>query len=96
MYPLLALLIASVAGFGGYVIAKRFVSRRLRFVDAVQTPWAPWLAGAVAAVLASPLALLPLIGSTTALVFGLGIGLGTARGARDIRRGEMVQRRLIP
>ena len=96
MYPLLALLIASVAGFGGYVIAKRFVSRRLRFVDAVQTPWAPWLAGAVAAVLASPLALLPLIGSTTALVFGLGIGLGTARGARDIRRGEMVQRRLMP
>jgi hypothetical protein len=96
MYPLLALLIASVAGFGGYVIAKRFVSRRLRFVDTVQAPWAPWLAGAVAAVLASPLALLPLIGSTTALVFGLGIGLGTARGARDIRRGEMVQRRLIP
>jgi hypothetical protein len=96
MYPLLALLIASAAGFGGYVIAKRFVSRRLRFVDAVQAPWTPWLAGAVAAVLASPLALLPLIGSTTALVFGLGIGLGTARGARDIRRGETVQRRLIP
>ena len=96
MYPLLALLVASAAGFGGYVTAKRFVSRRLRFVDAVQTPWAPWLAGAVAAVLASPLALLPLIGSTTALVFGLGIGLGTARGARDIRRGEIGQRRLIP
>jgi hypothetical protein len=40
--------------------------------------------------------LLPMIGSTTALVFGLGVGLGTARGARDIRRGEVVQRHLIP
>jgi hypothetical protein len=96
MYPILALVIAAAAGLGGYVLAKRFVGGRLRFVDAVQSPWTPWLAGAVAAVLASPLSLLPLIGSTTALVFGVGVGLGTARAARDIRRGELVERHLIP
>jgi hypothetical protein len=96
MYPIIALLVTGAAGFGGYVLAKRFVGRRLRFVDAIQSAWAPWLAGAVAAILASPLVLLPMIGSTTALVFGLGVGLGTARGARDIRRGEVVQRHLTP
>lgn len=96
MYATLALLIAAAAGLGGYFMAKRFVGRRLRFVDAVRSPWAPWLAGAVAAVLASPLTLLPLIGSTTALIFGIGVGLGTASGARAIRRGELVDRQLMP
>jgi hypothetical protein len=96
MYATLALLLTAAAGIGGYLMAKRFVGRRLRFVDAVRSPWAPWLSGAAAAVLASPLTLLPLIGSTTALVFGIGVGLGTASGARLIRRGEPVERHLIP
>jgi hypothetical protein len=96
MYPILALLVTAAAGFGGYLMAKRFVGRRLRFVDAVRSPWAPWLCGAVAAVLASPLTLLPVIGSTTALVFGIGVGLGTASGVRSIRRGEPVERQLLP
>jgi len=96
MYATLALLLATAAGIGGYLMAKRFVGRRLRFVDAVRSPWAPWLAGAVAAVLASPLILFPLIGSTTPLVFGIGVGLGTASGVRLIRRGDPVERHLIP
>jgi hypothetical protein len=96
MYPTLALLITVAAGLGGYFLAKRFVGRRLRFVDAVQSPWAPWIAGAVAAVVASPLVLLPLIGATTALVFGIGVGVGTASGARGVRRGEPVNRQLPP
>jgi hypothetical protein len=96
MYTTLALLLTAAAGFGGYLLARNFVRRRLRFVDAVQSPWAPWIAGAVAAVLFSPLTLLPWLGTATAAVFGLGIGIGTASGARAIRRGELVSRRLIP
>jgi len=96
MYATIALLVTAAAGIGGFLIAKRFVGQRLRFVDAVQSPWAPWIAGAGAAILASPLAFLPLIGSTTALVFGLGVGLGTASGVRTIRRGDVSRRQLTP
>ena len=96
MYPIIALLLTAVAGFGGYLVAKRFVGQRLRFVAAVQSPWAPWIAGAGAAILASPLAFLPLVGSTTALVFGVGVGFGTASGVRAIRRGDGGRRQLIP
>jgi hypothetical protein len=96
MYPTIALLLTAAAGIGGYLVAKRFVGQRLRFVDAVQSPWAPWIAGAGAAILVSPLAFLPLVGATTALVFGIGVGLGTASGVRTIRRGDVGRRQLIP
>ena len=96
MYAMLALLLTAAAGLGGYLLARNFVRRRLRFVDAVQSPWAPWIAGAAGAVLFSPLTLLPWLGMITAGVFGLGIGVGTASAARAIRRGELVSRRLIP
>jgi uncharacterized membrane protein YdcZ (DUF606 family) len=96
MYATLALLLTTIAGVGGYLLARNFVRRRLRFIDAIQSPWAPWIAGVAGAVVASPLALLPLLGMATAVVFGLGIGFGTASGARAIRRGELLSRRLIP
>ena len=96
MYPTIAFLLTAAAGIGGFMIAKRFVGQRLRFVDAIQSSWAPWIAGAGAAIVASPLALLPLLGSTTALVFGVGVGLGTASGVRMIRRGDASRRQLIP
>ena len=96
MYAKLALLFAAAAGLGGYLLARNFVRRRLRFVDAVQSPWAPWIAGLAGAVLFSPLTLLPWLGTAAAAIFGLGVGFGTASGARAIRRGELVTRRLIP
>jgi hypothetical protein len=96
MYANLALLLTATVGIGGYLAARNFVRRRLRFVDAVQSPWTPWVAGASAALLFAPLTLLPLLGGATAVVFGLGIGLGTASGARAIRRGEAITRRLMP
>ena len=84
------------AGLAGYLIARRFVSRRLRFVDAVHSRFAP-LVGAVAGALAIvPLTVLPLVTLTTAMVFGIGAGLGTAKGARIVRRADMELRRLIP
>ena len=84
------------AGFAGYLIARRFVSRRLRFVDAVQSRFAPLVAAVAAAVAISPLTALPLVTLTTAMVFGIGAGLGTASGARLVRRADMELRRLIP
>jgi hypothetical protein len=79
------LLITLAAGIAGFILARSFVRRRLRFVDAVQSPFAP---GCIAALVAWPAVLLPLVTLGTALVFGIGTGLGTASGARALRDGE--------
>ncbi|MGH7717539.1 MAG: hypothetical protein ACREON_01675 [Gemmatimonadaceae bacterium] len=87
MLELLGLGIGAAAAAGGYINARRFVRTRLRFVDGVQRRVAPWLAGALAALVAAPLtALIPLIGGGTALVFGVAVGVGVARGAKDVRQ----------
>jgi len=71
----------------GYFQSRYFVRTKLRFVDAVQTGKAPVIAGVGAAIVAAPVvALLPLVGAGTAILFGLGVGSGVAAGARDIRR----------
>jgi hypothetical protein len=89
------LLIALAAGIAGFILARRFVRRRLRFVDAIHSPFAPLIAGCLAAAIAYPAVLLPMVTLTTAVLFGIGTGLGTASGARDIRDGEG-KRRLAP
>jgi hypothetical protein len=89
------LLIALAAGIAGFILARNFVRRRLRFVDGVHSPIAPLIAGCVAALLAWPAVLLPMVTLSTALMFGIGTGLGTASGARAVRDGEG-QRRLAP
>ena len=79
--------LTTVAGLGGYIAVRRFVRDRLRFVDAVRRPLAPWLAGGVATLLAAPVMwLLPVVGGGTALIFGLGVGVGVASGRKDLRR----------
>lgn len=71
----------------GFTQAKDFVSRRLRFVDAVRAPFAPVVAGVGAALVALPIAwLVPLVGTWTALTFGVSVGAGVAAGVKDIRR----------
>src|SRR5918996_4784774 len=47
------------AGIIGYLLARRFVSRRLRFVDAVQSRFAPLVAAVAGAVSLLPPAALP-------------------------------------
>jgi CHASE2 domain-containing sensor protein len=89
------LIITLAAGIAGFILARSFVRRRLRFVDAVQSPIAPIVAGCVAALVAWPAVVLPLVTLSTALVFGIGTGLGTASGARALRDGEG-RRRLAP
>jgi hypothetical protein len=84
------------AGITGYLLARRFVSRRLRFVDAVQSRFAPLVAAVVGALAALPLTALPLVTLTTAMVFGIGAGLGTASGARLVRRADLELKRLVP
>ena len=89
------LLITLAAGLAGFILARSFVRRRLRFVDGVHSPVAPLIAGVVAALIAWPAVLLPMVTLTTAIVFGIGTGLGTASGARALRDGEG-RRRLAP
>ena len=91
---MIPVLIAVAAGILGFTIARNFVRGRLRFVDAVQSPVAPLVAGGLATLLAWPAALLPFVSLTTAIVFGIGTGLGTASGARLVRMAE--GRRLKP
>src|SRR2546427_3038384 len=70
------------AAGGGFVAARQFVSRRLRFVDAVHRPAAPIIAGVGAVALAAPIALLPVVTLGTAIAFGVGVAGGGARGRR--------------
>jgi hypothetical protein len=84
------------AGLAGYLMARRFVSRRLRFVDAVQSRFAPLVAAVAGGLAIWPLTALPLVSLTTATVFGIGAGLGTASGARLVRRADLELRRLAP
>ena len=93
---MIQLTLTLVAGLAGYLLARGFVRQRLRFVDAVQSPVAPLVAGILAALAAWPLALLPMVTLGTTLIFGLGTALGTASGVRWIRRDERRLRQLTP
>ena len=71
----------------GYSRARHFVTTKLRFVDVVQHPAAPFVAGLAAGAVAVPVvALLPIITGVTALAFGAAVGLGVSAGRTDIRR----------
>ena len=87
MLELITIAAAGAASAAGYFQSKRFVRDRLRFVDAVQGPMVPIAAGVAAAAVAAPVvALLPLVGAGTALLFGVGVGAGVRSGVRAIRR----------
>ena len=77
---LLWLAVTGAAMLGGYVMSRNFVRRRLRYVDAVQRPSAPLVAGAVAAAVVLPVAALPIITVGTAVAFGVGVASGVASG----------------
>lgn len=88
MLAILGLAITGAAAVIGYVNSRHFVRTRLRYVDAAQRRITPIIAGVVAALVVSPVVwFLPLVGTGTALLFGLAVGTGVAHGARDVRRG---------
>ncbi len=89
MFGIITALVAGGAATGGYLKTREFVRRRMRYMEKVQSSSAPLVAGAVAAAVAAPVvAVLPLVGAGTALLFGGAVGLGARRGARDIREGR--------
>jgi hypothetical protein len=86
MILILSILISLAASMFAYAQARSFVTRRLRYVDAVQNPLAPFVAGIISAVVLLPIvALLPLVSTGTAVSIGLAIGMGVFAGARDVR-----------
>ena len=79
---MIGLFIGLAALGGGFWGARRFVRRRLRFVDAVHRPAAPLLAGVAAAAVALPVAALPVVTVATAVAFGVGVAGGVASARR--------------
>ncbi len=77
---MIGLIVTGAALVGGFVIARDFVRRRLRYVDAVRRPSAPIIAGVAVAAVALPVALLPVITIGTAIALGVGVAGGGASG----------------
>lgn len=82
-------IVAAVAGLFLFGFAREYVRNRLRFVDAVKNPLAPWLVGLGVLIVAMPVAgFLPFIYGSAAIAAGAGAGLGTASGVKALRRGD--------
>jgi hypothetical protein len=81
--------LAGAAGIFGHVKSRKFVRRRLRYTSWVEKPYLGIVSGVAAAVLASPImGILPLVGTSTALIFGAGVGTGVQMGAKEAREGS--------
>jgi len=74
------LAVTAAALVGGYILSRNFVRRKLRYVDAIQKPSAPLLAGIAAAAVVLPVAALPIVTVGTAVAFGVGVASGVASG----------------
>lgn len=88
MFGWLYLMVTAAGMVAGFLLARNFVRLRLRFVDGIRSPAAPWIAGLGVALLAWPAAALPLITTTTTTLFGVAAGLGTASGVKALKRGD--------
>jgi hypothetical protein len=89
MFELIGIGAAAASAIAGYVGSKRFVAGRLRYVDGAQSRALPFIAGALAALIAWPVTwILPLVGTGTALLFGVAVALGVSSGAMAIRTAD--------
>ena len=81
---MLELLIAGAVGVYGHLQSRRSVGRRLRYTTIVEKPALGLWAGAGATIVAAPfVAVLPFVGTLTAIAIGAGIGTGVALGVKD-------------
>lgn len=91
MLGFLSVVITLGVAWFGYGTSRRFVRERLRYVEGALTSGAAIVAAVGATLVAWPLVvLLPLLGTGTALAFGLSVGLGTRAGATDVKRGFQI------
>ena len=80
--------VSGAAAVYGYIKSRKFVRSRLRFVDAIQNPAVPWVAGIGTAFIASALSILPLISVPliASVIVGVGVGTGVLHGSKDVKR----------
>src|SRR5688500_20233086 len=84
---LLGLAISMAVAILGFSRARAFVSERLRYVDAVNHPLAPLMAGSGAFFVCALVgAVLSILGVGWARTFGLAVGLGGSAGRGDVPR----------
>jgi hypothetical protein len=84
---LISVIAATAVAIFGFAATRNFVRARLRYVDAINHPLTPIVAGVGAAALGAVIVpMLPFVGLGTAMAFGASVGLGVASGAREIRR----------
>lgn len=89
LFSLIGLAVTVAGGIFAFGLTREYVRNRLRYVDAVRHPLAPWVAGFVATVILLPIvAILPLVGAGTAILVGGAAGLGTSSGVKALKRGE--------
>lgn len=89
MLFIISIVVSVVASGVAFRWARNLMTRRLRYVDAAQGRFAPFVAGLIAAAITLPITWLPIIGwvvgGGTAIAVGLGVGLGVASASREIR-----------
>ncbi len=89
LFSLVGLVVTVAGTIFAFGLAREYVRNRLRFVDAVRHPLAPWITWIAATVILLPIVwILPLIGPTTAVLIGAGAGLGTSSGIKALKRGD--------
>lgn len=84
----LEMIAAGFAGVLGHVKSRQFVHKKLRFTNWVRRPiFLGLVGGAAAAVAALPVVfVLPFVGKTSAVLFGMAVGAGVSLGARDAKK----------
>lgn len=80
---MIGLLIGGGALVFGYLTAKDFTKRKLRFVDVAHSRPAPWIAGAAVALITAPVSVLPLITGGTVVALGAGVALGVRSAQKE-------------
>ena len=81
------ILAGGVAGYAS-LKSRKFVRERLRFGESVQKPAAPGGVGVARTLAVGVLVSLPFVplGAGTAVLAGVGIGVGVRHGAKDSKR----------